>query len=424
MIDTTATGALPKGNTSYEVWFGRKPPTDFLNHKETVSREGESDENSSSDSGEDSLFVDEEAQQEEEAEEMILSELTKRVAEYMRKQRENIVKRANSKALEYEIQEIITLQIPKQYRFGTEIARIPVRVLEKTPKGYRLTTKHGTSEVTYFLGQIYSNKELKLAGIIYLHRITDNRMGGSTLKNLNMFEALCGTTDLSHVVLATTMWDKMVDPDNRKKAIRFEQDLQRDYWGDMIEIGSKTFHHDDTKGSAMHIVDHILSLRGDMTAAGQQLQKDLLEERKRHEKLLKEAQEAHQAAIKARNKRMMDAMEKQERRHTEKLKEFEKGLDEEKNNIRKDFERLQEEGRKRYQDMIDRAERDKRNAEEHTRAAEAELQEVHAKQEGIDAKMKRMEEDSNEKESRLLAQLAKERLENQITITRASKNGI
>jgi hypothetical protein len=52
----------------------------------------------------------------------------------MRKQRENMVKRANSKALEYNIQEIIILQIPKQYRFGTEIARIPVRVLEKTLK--------------------------------------------------------------------------------------------------------------------------------------------------------------------------------------------------------------------------------------------------------------------------------------------------
>jgi hypothetical protein len=65
---------------------------------------------------------------------MILSELTKRVAEHMRKQKENIVKRANSKALKYNIQEITTLQIPKQYRFGTEIARITVRVLGKTPK--------------------------------------------------------------------------------------------------------------------------------------------------------------------------------------------------------------------------------------------------------------------------------------------------
>jgi len=138
VINTTATGALPKGNTPYEVWFGRKPPTDFLNHKESarrtrtalggIGREVESDENS--EGGEDS-FVDEEAKQEEEAEEMILSELTKRVAEHTRKQRENIVKRANSKALEYTDQEIATLQIPKQYRFGTEMARIPVRVLEK-----------------------------------------------------------------------------------------------------------------------------------------------------------------------------------------------------------------------------------------------------------------------------------------------------
>ncbi|KAH8744347.1 hypothetical protein F5882DRAFT_497462 [Hyaloscypha sp. PMI_1271] len=54
-----------------------------------------------------------------------------------------MVKKANSKALEYDIQEIATLQIPKQYRFGTEMARIPVRVLEKTPKGYRLATKYG-----------------------------------------------------------------------------------------------------------------------------------------------------------------------------------------------------------------------------------------------------------------------------------------
>jgi len=47
-----------------------------------------------------------------------------------------MVKRANSKALEYTDQEIATLQIPKQYRFGTEIARILVRVLEKGLKVY------------------------------------------------------------------------------------------------------------------------------------------------------------------------------------------------------------------------------------------------------------------------------------------------
>jgi hypothetical protein len=67
VINTTATLALPKGNTLYEVWFGRKLPTNFQGHKETTRRarvalggEVESDENS--EGGEDSLFVDEEAE--------------------------------------------------------------------------------------------------------------------------------------------------------------------------------------------------------------------------------------------------------------------------------------------------------------------------------------------------------------------------
>jgi len=70
VINTIATVALPKGNTLYEVWFRRKLPTDFLNHKESAScartalggigGEVESDENS--ESREDSLFVDEEVE--------------------------------------------------------------------------------------------------------------------------------------------------------------------------------------------------------------------------------------------------------------------------------------------------------------------------------------------------------------------------
>jgi len=69
VINTTATGALPKGNTPYKVWFGRKPPTDFLNHKESTRRArtalggigGEVESNKNSEGGEDS-FVNEEAE--------------------------------------------------------------------------------------------------------------------------------------------------------------------------------------------------------------------------------------------------------------------------------------------------------------------------------------------------------------------------
>jgi hypothetical protein len=117
------------------VWFGRQPPINLQDHEGNARRIGnESRESSIEEDGEDILFVDQEAELEEVAEGMILSELTKRVAEHMRKQKERLVKKANSKALEYTNQEITTLQIPKQYRFGTEMARIPVRVLEKTLK--------------------------------------------------------------------------------------------------------------------------------------------------------------------------------------------------------------------------------------------------------------------------------------------------
>ena len=65
---------------------------------------------------------------------MILSELTKRVAEHVKKQNEKIVKKVKAKELVFEVQEIVTLQIPKQHRFSTEPARIPVRVLEHVAK--------------------------------------------------------------------------------------------------------------------------------------------------------------------------------------------------------------------------------------------------------------------------------------------------
>jgi hypothetical protein len=50
----------------YKVWFGRKPPTDFLDYRESTRRicialggEVERNKNSSSESGEDSFFTEE-----------------------------------------------------------------------------------------------------------------------------------------------------------------------------------------------------------------------------------------------------------------------------------------------------------------------------------------------------------------------------
>lgn len=168
-------------------------------------------------------------------------------------------------------------------------------------------------DVTYFLGQVYMQK-LELAGIIYLHRITDNRLGGSALRNLNMFQALCGDVDMSHVVLAMSMWDTLQDDKSRERAVELETDLRTNYWADMLEFDSHTFRHDNTWESELKIANYLLSLPGNLvlkiqremvdekrqlwqTRAGEQLQKELVEERAKHARDLEAARKSHEAAM-------------------------------------------------------------------------------------------------------------------------------
>ncbi len=97
--------ALPRGVTPYEVWFRRLPPKDFQEHKDSTQRTASGDrdrdiEEGSSDveESEEDLFVDEHLKEEEEQEEMVLTELTKRVKDYMLKQQDNMVKKAGARA--------------------------------------------------------------------------------------------------------------------------------------------------------------------------------------------------------------------------------------------------------------------------------------------------------------------------------------
>jgi hypothetical protein len=112
IINTTSTSTLPRGCTPYEVWFGRQPLADFQEDKARAAARS-SGEGSGEEDTEEGLFIDEDIKVEQEQEEMILSELTKRVAEHVRKQKENVVKKADARALEYKAQEIATLQILK-----------------------------------------------------------------------------------------------------------------------------------------------------------------------------------------------------------------------------------------------------------------------------------------------------------------------
>jgi len=67
-----------------------------------------------------------------------------------------------------------------------------------------------TQRIAEFLRQVY-HQRATLSGILYLHQITDARMKGSALKNLDMFQKLMETTALTNCILVTTKWG-LVDP--------------------------------------------------------------------------------------------------------------------------------------------------------------------------------------------------------------------
>ncbi|KAG8785818.1 hypothetical protein FRB91_008613 [Serendipita sp. 411] len=103
--------------------------------------------------------------------------------------------------------------------------------------------------VAEFFLEAYHCK-LKIDTILYLHRITDNRMAGSPLKNLQLFASVCGNIAMPRVVLVTTMW-RLVDP--TVGTLR-EQELKARFWNGMIWKGCAVERFDDSFESVQHII--------------------------------------------------------------------------------------------------------------------------------------------------------------------------
>ncbi|KAF8466338.1 hypothetical protein BDZ91DRAFT_168767 [Kalaharituber pfeilii] len=114
----------------------------------------------------------------------------------------------------------------------------------------------------------------KLSGIIYLHRISDNRMEGAALRNLQVFQALCGDNSLQHVILVTTHWVGVP----KATAEAREKELVETYWKDMTERGSEVRRFEGTKSSAIKLISEFLDRKlGETTL---QIQREMVEEKK------------------------------------------------------------------------------------------------------------------------------------------------
>ncbi|KAJ8517864.1 hypothetical protein ONZ45_g5011 [Pleurotus djamor] len=150
-------------------------------------------------------------------------------------------------------------------------------VLVDTP-GFDDTTRSDTDIlklIASWLEKTYK-KGHRLAGILYLHRISDNRMAGSPLRNLHLFQSLCGVDPLKRVIFVTTMWTPQLKMD---LATARETELKVKFWKSMLENGSRTERFQGDFASAWEILDSLL--HAEARPVPVLLQEELVDLRKR-----------------------------------------------------------------------------------------------------------------------------------------------
>lgn len=139
--------------------------------------------------------------------------------------------------------------------------------------------------IAHYFGVSYANRRF-LDGVIYLHRISDNRITGTAKQNINMFKQFCGTDSFAGVVLATTIWKE----NEMQDSLRKERELYEEpsYFGDILNGGARLLRHgpfenspQEEKTSALSILSHVLkqarSRDGHLVL---QIQRELIDEQR------------------------------------------------------------------------------------------------------------------------------------------------
>ncbi|KAF8529924.1 P-loop containing nucleoside triphosphate hydrolase protein, partial [Trichophaea hybrida] len=154
------------------------------------------------------------------------------------------------------------------------------------------------------LRECYQGGGKKFSAIIYLHRISDIRMGGAARKNLRLFRELCGcdSGSLENVLLATNRWDLVTESDGRQREERLQS--HPDCWKSLMDSGSTVVRFDGTRQSALTLIRSVirntpqpLQIQMEMvdqhkcvndTAAGRFVNEEIEKLRQYHEKELAE----------------------------------------------------------------------------------------------------------------------------------------
>ncbi|KAJ7170857.1 P-loop containing nucleoside triphosphate hydrolase protein [Mycena crocata] len=176
--------------------------------------------------------------------------------------------------------------------------------------GFDDTSKSDTDILTLiaaFLAKTYESGK-KLAGVIYMHRISDVRMGGISTRNFKMFRQLCGESTLKNVVIVTNMWGEV----GREVGEAREAELASDerFFKPVLDKGARLLRHDNDP-RALRIQRELVDQGKEIsqTAAGEELNRELAEQIKRHRQEMAVLQREMKEAIRAKDEETRKELE-------------------------------------------------------------------------------------------------------------------
>jgi len=117
--------------------------------------------------------------------------------------------------------------------------------------------------------QEISQENLKLTSVLFLHKITDNRLMGSSKRLQRVYEKVYGHEAFGSVVLSTTMWG---DLGRESDGVRREGELiHGNFWGKMIRGGTECYRSRNSGSSVRNLANVLVGKKPVET----QLQREL-----------------------------------------------------------------------------------------------------------------------------------------------------
>ena len=201
-----------------------------------------------------------------------------------------------------------------------------------------LTQKYHIVLVPVVLPPAYRYEQgLILSGVLYFHRISDLRMGGSQTRNFRMFQNLCGDSALENVVIVTNMWGG-VEPEvgDAREAELMGEDI---FFKPVLEKGARMARHENTIPSAeaiirplvdnqplpLQIQTELVNERKDIveTSAGQELNRELNGQIRKHQEDIRVLTEELEQATREKDEETKNELEIETRRMHEEIRRFE-----------------------------------------------------------------------------------------------------